>query len=116
MDTFHQARRGGLHPPLSVWDLQLALVDHVAKVWKEPDEGIWEVRGPRTRFTYSRVLAWVTPTSWPMASTAAATPSSRPMASRRWTRACCCWRRWASWTLAIRASSERWRRSSANCW
>jgi len=59
MDTFHQARCGGLHPPLSVWDLQLALVDHVAKVWNEPDEGIWEVRGPRKRFTYSRVMAWV---------------------------------------------------------
>jgi len=59
MDTFHQARRGGLHPPSSVWELQLALVDHVAKVWNEPDEGIWEVRGPRQRFTYSRVMAWV---------------------------------------------------------
>ena len=59
MDTFHQARRGGLHPPSSVWDLQLALVDHVAKVWSEPDEGIWEVRGPRRKFTYSRVMAWV---------------------------------------------------------
>jgi len=59
MDTFHQARRGGLHPPSSVWDLQLALVEHVAKVWDEPDEGIWEVRGPRRKFTFSRVMAWV---------------------------------------------------------
>ena len=59
MDTFHQARRGGLHPPESVWELQRVLVDHVAQVWNEPDEGIWEVRGPRRRFTYSRVMAWV---------------------------------------------------------
>jgi GH15 family glucan-1,4-alpha-glucosidase len=59
MDTFHQARCGGLTPDTSLWDLQLALVDHVAKVWNEPDEGIWEVRGPRRRFTYSRVMAWV---------------------------------------------------------
>jgi GH15 family glucan-1,4-alpha-glucosidase len=59
MDTFHQARRGGLPTPPSLWDLQLVLVDHVAKVWNEPDEGIWEVRGPRRRFTYSRVMAWV---------------------------------------------------------
>jgi len=59
MDTFHQARCGGLHPPASVWGLQRVLVDHVAKVWSEPDEGIWEVRGPRRRFTYSRVMAWV---------------------------------------------------------
>jgi len=59
MDTFHQARRGGLHPPDSVWELQRVLVDHVGKVWNNPDEGIWEVRGPRRRFTYSRVMAWV---------------------------------------------------------
>jgi GH15 family glucan-1,4-alpha-glucosidase len=42
-----------------VWGLQRVLVDQVAKVWSEPDEGIWEVRGPRRRFTYSRVMAWV---------------------------------------------------------
>jgi GH15 family glucan-1,4-alpha-glucosidase len=59
MDTFHQARCGGLAPDASLWDLQRVLVDHVAKVWNEPDEGIWEVRGPRRRFTYSRVMAWV---------------------------------------------------------
>ena len=59
MDTFHQARRGGLETTKAGWDLQLALVDHVAKVWNEPDEGIWEVRGPRRCFTYSRVMAWV---------------------------------------------------------
>src|SRR5206468_5984343 len=28
-------------------------------VWKEPDEGIWEVRGPRRHFTHSKVMAWV---------------------------------------------------------
>lgn len=59
MDTFHQAAKGGLPTSRAVWDLQLALVDHVAKVWAEPDEGIWEVRGPRRHFTYSKVMAWV---------------------------------------------------------
>jgi GH15 family glucan-1,4-alpha-glucosidase len=59
MDTFHQARKGGLKPLDAAWDLQLILVDHVAKVWREPDEGIWEVRGPRRHFTYSKVMAWV---------------------------------------------------------
>ena len=59
MDTFHQARCGGLTPDASLWELQRILVEHVAKVWNEPDEGIWEVRGPRRRFTYSRVMAWV---------------------------------------------------------
>lgn len=59
MDTFHQARIGGLETTEATWALQRALVDHVAKVWNELDEGIWEVRGPRRCFTYSRVMAWV---------------------------------------------------------
>jgi GH15 family glucan-1,4-alpha-glucosidase len=59
MDTFHQARCGRLSISPTLWGLQRVLVDHVAKVWNEPDEGIWEVRGPRRRFTYSRVMAWV---------------------------------------------------------
>lgn len=59
MDTFHQARVGGLATTPDLWDLQLALIDHVGKVWREPDEGIWEVRGPRQAFTYSRAMAWV---------------------------------------------------------
>jgi GH15 family glucan-1,4-alpha-glucosidase len=36
-----------------------ALVDYVAGVWKKPDDGIWEVRGPRRHFTHSKVMAWV---------------------------------------------------------
>ncbi len=126
MDTFHQARCGGLATPdASVWELQLVLVEHVAKVWNEPDEGIWEVRGPRQRFTYSRVMAWVAVDRaiksaedvrparpgrgwrdlraeihadvWAKGyRLAAATASRRPMASRRWTPACCCWPRSAS--------------------
>ena len=59
MDTFHQARMGGLKIKDPAWDVQVALVEHVGKVWSEPDEGIWEVRGGRRCFTYSRVMAWV---------------------------------------------------------
>jgi GH15 family glucan-1,4-alpha-glucosidase len=59
MDTFHQARVGGVEMHRSIWDLQRALIDHVAKVWSQPDDGIWEVRGPRRRFTFSQVMAWV---------------------------------------------------------
>lgn len=59
MDTFHQARRGGLPTTAAAWSLQRTLVDHVVKVWRDPDDGVWEVRGPRRRFTYSRVMAWV---------------------------------------------------------
>jgi GH15 family glucan-1,4-alpha-glucosidase len=43
----------------SAWDLQTALVEFVADNWEQPDEGIWEVRGPRRHFTHSKVMAWV---------------------------------------------------------
>jgi GH15 family glucan-1,4-alpha-glucosidase len=39
--------------------LQASLIDHLCDVWQEPDEGIWEVRGPRRHFTHSKVMAWV---------------------------------------------------------
>jgi GH15 family glucan-1,4-alpha-glucosidase len=34
-------------------------MDHLARIWEAPDEGIWEVRGPRRHFTHSRLMAWV---------------------------------------------------------
>jgi GH15 family glucan-1,4-alpha-glucosidase len=43
----------------TAWDLEVALVEFVAHNWEEPDEGIWEVRGPRRHFTHSKVMAWV---------------------------------------------------------
>jgi len=43
----------------SAWDLQVALVEFVERNWEQPDEGIWEVRGPRRHFTHSKVMAWV---------------------------------------------------------
>lgn len=39
--------------------MQAKLIDHLCEVWQEPDEGIWEVRGPRKHFTHSKVMAWV---------------------------------------------------------
>ena len=39
--------------------LQAALVNHLCDVWQQPDEGIWEVRGPRRHFVHSKVMAWV---------------------------------------------------------
>jgi GH15 family glucan-1,4-alpha-glucosidase len=59
MDTYHQARRGGLTSNNSAWDIQLAFADHLKEVWREPDQGIWEMRGPPQHFTYSKVMAWV---------------------------------------------------------
>ena len=59
MDALHQARRGGLEAREPAWDLQQAVLAHVEKIWREPDEGIWEVRGERRHFTYSKVMCWV---------------------------------------------------------
>lgn len=41
------------------WDVQRALVGHLAEHWQEPDNGLWEMRGPRRHFTHSKVMAWV---------------------------------------------------------
>ncbi len=41
------------------WEFQLALMEFLAEGWREPDDGIWEVRGPRRHFTHSKVMAWV---------------------------------------------------------
>jgi GH15 family glucan-1,4-alpha-glucosidase len=46
-------------PEMPAAPLVAAMVDHVERVWREPDEGIWEIRGPRQHFTHSKVLAWV---------------------------------------------------------
>jgi GH15 family glucan-1,4-alpha-glucosidase len=59
MDALHHGRRGGLAAGESGWDVQQALLAHLETVWCEPDEGIWEVRGPRRHFTYSKVMSWV---------------------------------------------------------
>jgi GH15 family glucan-1,4-alpha-glucosidase len=40
-------------------DLMIAILDHLETIWREPDNGIWEVRGPRRQFTHSKVMAWV---------------------------------------------------------
>jgi GH15 family glucan-1,4-alpha-glucosidase len=59
LDSMHWARRHGLASDDSAWRLERQLVTYVESVWKEPDEGIWEVRGPRRHFTHSKVMAWV---------------------------------------------------------
>jgi GH15 family glucan-1,4-alpha-glucosidase len=42
-----------------LWPRWRAIVEHVAEIWQEPDDGIWESRGPRRHYTYSKVMAWV---------------------------------------------------------
>jgi GH15 family glucan-1,4-alpha-glucosidase len=43
----------------NAWRVDKALVTHLEDHWHEPDEGIWEVRGPRRHFTHSKMMAWV---------------------------------------------------------
>ena len=58
MALFH-AEQLGLEPEPTAWELEKTLLDHLESTWREPDEGIWEVRGPRRHFTHSKVMAWV---------------------------------------------------------
>src|SRR5262245_38544227 len=59
MDSFHLARRSKLETDEAGWRLERALLGFLQKSWLEPDEGIWEVRGPRQHFTHSKVMTWV---------------------------------------------------------
>jgi GH15 family glucan-1,4-alpha-glucosidase len=59
MDMLHLTRRLDLPPSEDAWRVQRALMRFLEKGWREPDEGIWEVRGPRRHFTHSKVMAWV---------------------------------------------------------
>jgi GH15 family glucan-1,4-alpha-glucosidase len=59
MDALFQAARRGLTPTDAEWRLQMSIVEHVARTWREPDQGIWEMRGSAQRFTQSQVMAWV---------------------------------------------------------
>jgi len=42
-----------------LWPRWRAVIEHVETVWREPDDGIWEARGPQQHYTYSKVMAWV---------------------------------------------------------
>ena len=59
MDTLHLGRHIGLESDEAAWDLQQALLEFLESNWRQPDEGIWEIRGPRRHFTHSKVMAWV---------------------------------------------------------
>ncbi|MEU5190724.1 glycoside hydrolase family 15 protein [Streptomyces klenkii] len=59
MDSLHLCRRWGLPAKPHEWKLQRSLMDYIKDHWREPDEGIWEVRSPRRHFVHSKVMAWV---------------------------------------------------------
>ncbi len=59
LDALHLARSVGIHSGADSWRLQVHLLEFVEKNWNQPDEGIWEIRGPRLHFTHSKIMAWV---------------------------------------------------------
>ncbi len=59
LDSLHQAAEAGIAYSEDEWNLQLMLLEFLEANWTRPDEGIWEVRGPRRDFTHSKVMAWV---------------------------------------------------------
>ncbi|MBM7112783.1 glycoside hydrolase family 15 protein [Archangium primigenium] len=59
MDALHQAHRIGLRDDPRAWDVALVLMDFLESGWRNPDAGMWEVRGDLQHFTYSKVMAWV---------------------------------------------------------
>ena len=59
MDAQEYGRDKGIDANEEAWSLQLQFAEFVEKHWQEPDDGIWEVRGGRQHFTYSKVMAWV---------------------------------------------------------
>ena len=59
MDSLHLSRRRGLPCDENTWRVQQAMMNFLETDWQKPDEGIWEVRGPRRQFTHSKVMAWV---------------------------------------------------------
>lgn len=58
MIALDEARAKGLEGSTQSWAMQRALVQNLARHWQEPDNGLWEIRGPLRHFTHSRVMVW----------------------------------------------------------
>lgn len=59
MDSLSLGRKAGLSPRPHVWSLQCVLMRWLDENWRQPDEGLWEVRGGRRPFVHSKVMVWV---------------------------------------------------------
>jgi GH15 family glucan-1,4-alpha-glucosidase len=59
MDTLHEARLFGLDLSEASTEMQAELMHHLEQVWREPDEGIWEVRSERRHFVHAKLMSWV---------------------------------------------------------
>jgi GH15 family glucan-1,4-alpha-glucosidase len=59
IDALFQASQRGLEPSPTGWALARTIMGHLEGAWRQPDHGIWEVRGPARHFTHSKVMVWV---------------------------------------------------------
>ncbi|MFG2950210.1 glycoside hydrolase family 15 protein [Streptomyces adustus] len=59
MDSLYLARCSGLSAKPHMWAMQGALLQFLQSAWRQPDEGLWEVRGGRRQFVHSKVMVWV---------------------------------------------------------
>ncbi|MGW0085571.1 glycoside hydrolase family 15 protein [Streptomyces sp. NPDC003393] len=59
LDSLSLARRSGLPSKPHMWAMQCSLLDFLRRAWRQPDEGLWEVRGGRRHFVHSKVMVWV---------------------------------------------------------
>ncbi|MGB6254244.1 MAG: glycoside hydrolase family 15 protein, partial [Bradyrhizobium sp.] len=59
MDAFHQSRVTKLKLDEGTWDLECTVLDHLAEVWDQPDQGIWERRDNGRHYVFSKVMTWV---------------------------------------------------------
>jgi GH15 family glucan-1,4-alpha-glucosidase len=58
-DVLYRARELGMPPATHAWAVQMKILEWLEAHWKDPDDGLWEVRGPRRHFVHSKVMAWV---------------------------------------------------------
>ncbi len=59
LDAFSIARRAGIAPSPKQRSIERALVEYIGKVWRDPDQGMWESRGEPRHYVYSKVMCWV---------------------------------------------------------
>lgn len=59
LDALHFSREAGISSSDDAWSLQKRLLEYLETAWREPDNGLWEVRGDRQHFVHSKVLCWV---------------------------------------------------------
>jgi GH15 family glucan-1,4-alpha-glucosidase len=57
--TMYECRKAGLETTENAWAVGRSIIGSLENLWREPDDGIWEVRGPRRHFTHSKMMAWV---------------------------------------------------------